>query len=62
MIDTIIYIYFAIAALSAFVTVLMIMQDMCIKEIDSFWDWVMYNLLWFIQPIKSFVKIIKTIF
>ena len=62
MIDTIIYIYFAIAALSAFVTVLMIMQDMYIEEIDSFWDWVMYNLLWFIQPIKSFVKIIKTIF
>lgn len=62
MIDTIIYIYFAIAALSAFVTVLMIMQDMCIEEIDFFWDWVMYNLLWIIQPLKSFVKIIKTIF
>jgi len=60
--ETILYIYFAIAAFSAFVTVLMIMQNMCIEEIDSFWDWVMYNLLWIIQPLKSFIKIIKTIF
>lgn len=32
------------------------------KKFDSFWDWVMYNLLWIIQPLKSFIKIIKTIF
>lgn len=62
MLNTILYIYFAIAALSAFITGLMIMQNMCIEEIDSLWDWIMYNLLWIIQPLKSFIKIIKTIF
>jgi hypothetical protein len=26
---------------------------------DGFWDWVVYNLFWFVQPIKALIRFFK---
>jgi len=60
MIETCLIIYFSIAGVSLFATALW-MADNSIKGIDSFWDWIIYNLFWIILPIKSIIKLIKNI-
>lgn len=54
-------IYFSIAGISAFVTTLWLF-DNGIEEIDTFWDWVVYNVFWIVQPIKAVIKFTKNLF
>ena len=56
--ETLLWIYLAISVVSAMATGLWsIEQD--IEGVDGFWDWVIYNIFWIIQPIKAIVKLIK---
>jgi len=60
MIETYLIIYFSIAGISLFASALW-MSERSIKEIDNFWDWVIYSLFWVVQPIKSIIKYIKNV-
>lgn len=54
-------IYFGIAAISAFATGLYLIEN-SIDEIATFWDWVVYNVFWIVQPIKAVIKFTKNLF
>lgn len=58
MIETFLIIYFWIAGINLLATALW-MSNNSIKGINGFWDWVVYNLFWIIQPIKSVIKLFK---
>ena len=54
-------IYFIIAFFSAVITAVYSFED-SIDGVDSFWDWVVYNVFWIVQPIKSVIKFTKNLF
>lgn len=58
--ENMITIYLVIASGSAGVTALCLLET-DIDGIDNFWDWVIYNLLWIVQPIKALIKFITRI-
>jgi hypothetical protein len=58
MIETILIIYFSIAGICLFSTAFFIVHFE-IEEIDGFWDWIVYNIFWIVQPIKSIIKLFK---
>lgn len=58
--EIIIYIYLIISGIHAFVTFLYLL-DKEIKGVDNFWDWVIYNIFWIVQPIKAIIKFFKNI-
>lgn len=47
--------YLIISAILAFATALFMIENK-IEGIDSFWDWIIYNLFWIFQPIKAIIK------
>ena len=49
-------IYLSIAAFSGFATASWMLSGGDCENVDSFWDWFIYNLLWIKLPIKSFLK------
>lgn len=54
-IEPIILIYSMIAGISAFASGLYLLEQE-IEGIDGFWDWVIWNTLWIIQPIIKFFR------
>lgn len=56
---TILYVYLFIAAISAVFTGLMIMHGESFDKVDTFWDWIIYNLFWGLQLIKAIIKQLK---
>lgn len=60
MIQIILVIYFTIAAISGFITVVICITD-DLDGIDSVWDWVIYNVFWIFHLIKPFIKMIKNL-
>jgi|TARA_R110000782_G_scaffold54693_3_gene115756 hypothetical protein len=59
--DDILVIYFSISAMSMFTTACYLANDN-IDGIDSFWDWVIFNLFWIFHPLKAIVKFFKHLF
>jgi hypothetical protein len=61
MIETILIIYFSIAGISLFGTFFWLIGGEDIEGMDNYWDWIVYNLFWIIQPIKSIIKLFKNL-
>ena len=61
MIETILYTYLCVIPIVWFASVLFIMSGEGFKEIDNFWDWLIYGILWGLFPIKALFKFIKNI-
>lgn len=36
--------------------------DYDFDEIDNFWDWLIYSLLWIVQPVKALIKFVGNTF
>ena len=58
MIEITIIVYLIIVAISAIATALWMIDGDGFDEIDNFWDWVIFNLLWIKIPLKSLYKIL----
>lgn len=56
--ELVLSIYLFISAVTLVVTFFGIITGLEIEEIDNFWDWVAYSLIWIKFPIKSILKLI----
>ena len=54
--EIILTVYFSISGINLFATACWLMDDGDIEGVDGFWDWVIYSLLWIVQPIKAIIK------
>ena len=56
--ELVLSIYFYISGATLFVTAFTLLVGLNIEEINSFWDWVAYGLVWIKYPIKSIFKLL----
>lgn len=61
MIETAIYIYLGVSAITLFATACWLGSDEDIDGVDNYWDWIIYSLFWIIQPIKAIVKLFRNL-
>lgn len=60
--ETILIVYCSIAGICAFVLAVSALTGEGMPDgIDNLWDFVVYNVLWIVQPIKAIFKFFKNI-
>lgn len=57
----ILYIYLVVAGIVALITATGSIDSDQPKEIKNVWDWLIYSILWGVQPIKAFIRFIKNL-
>ena len=61
MTEAVIWVYLGMVGLSLFVTLIGLFNDYEIEGVDSFWDWIIYNVFWIILPIKAIIKLFRNL-